>query len=119
MSLANALLAGAKQALSVGGSTGTLTKTSQGSYDPTTGQAVETTETFTVQLSNIRPVQKWEANRQTLVEADELLIGLHGLTVVPLPGDRVTINGTERTLATVQIIQAQNVTVLYRCELVR
>jgi hypothetical protein len=119
MSIASTILAGAKQALSIGGSTGTLVKTSQGAYNPATGQAAETTESFAVQVSNIKPVQKWEGNRQTLVEVDEIMIGLHGLTVVPQPGDRVTINGTIRTLATVQTVQAQNITVLYRCELVR
>jgi hypothetical protein len=119
MSLSSTILAGIKTALSLGGSTATLTKTSQGAYNPVTGQATETAETFTIQASNINPVQRWEGNRQTFVEADELLIGLDGLTVVPQPGDRVTVNGVERTLATVQTRQAQNVTVLYECDLVR
>lgn len=113
MSLASAFIQGATTILKVGGSQGTLIKTTTGAYNPVTGQAAETTTSHPVRVSNPMHVERWENGSLVRQGEDSLIIGSKGLTVVPEVGDRITIGQVTWTITTVQEVQAQNVTIYY------
>lgn len=114
MSLANSFIQGATAILKLGGSTGTLTKTTNWAYDPETGQATNSENTYSIRCSNPSHIERWENGSLVRQGEDSLIIGSKGLTVVPEVGDRITIGEATWTITTVEEVQAQNVTIYYQ-----
>jgi len=115
MSLASSILAGARQALTLGGSVGTLNKVTRGAFNPTTGEATETLTTHAVQISNPAPIERWEGGRLISTGRDAMILGTHGLTVIPLPGDTLTVGTTTYRIVEITTQHAQNLTMFFRC----
>ena len=101
--------------LNRGGSQGTLIQVTKWPYNPVTGETPETVDTFPVQVSNPSHVERWENGSLVRMGEDSMFIGSEGLPVVPVIGDRITINEVEWTVTKTETIQVQNVPIVYQC----
>jgi hypothetical protein len=95
----------------------TVVHTEVGAYDATTGKNAVTQTTFQVPMVTF-PYEIKFINNTTIKMTDLWgLFSAQALTVVPQPGDKLTIDGVVFTFERVQPMSPGGVAVYYECHL--